>query len=126
MKRPPPRTLVNDTLLAYTWMWSSDQISVDIVDADHSVLEVVVTTPIGTMNLVASVSIVGRVMRMDGVHIDGLTPGALGRAGLNAIGRKLLEVADVDQIIIQGGARTTGQNKGKLPRAIRLDRTSTR
>jgi hypothetical protein len=101
-------------------MWSNDQIAVEIVDADHPVLEVVVTTPIGVMTLMASASIVGRVLRLQGVHVEGLTPGALGRAGLNAIGRKLLEVADVDEIIIQGGARTTGKHKGQVPSSIRF------
>jgi hypothetical protein len=52
--------------------------------------------------------------------VQGLTPGALGRAGLNAIGRKLLEEADVDQIVIQGGARTTGRGKGRRPRPFRF------
>ena len=101
-------------------MWSTDQIAVEIVDADHPVLEVVVTTPIGVMTLVASASIVGRVLHLDGVHVGGLAPGALGRAGLNAIGRTLLEVADVDEIIIQGGTRTTGMRKGQVPSAIRF------
>ena len=45
---------------------------------------------------------------MNRAHIDGLKPDALGRAGLNAIGRKVLEEADVDQIIIEGSVRTTG------------------
>ena len=67
-----------------------------------------------------STSIVGRVMRIERAHVEGLTIGALGRAGLNAIGRKLLEVADVDEIIIQGGTRTTGRAQGKVPRPIRF------
>jgi hypothetical protein len=103
-------------------MWSNDQIVVEIVDADHPVVEVVIRTQVGVMVLVASASIVGRVLHLDGVHVAGLTPGALGRAGLNAIGRKLLELADVDQIIIQGGARTTGTHKGQVPSAIRFPR----
>ena len=59
-------------------MWSPDRITVEIVDADHPVLEVVVTTPIGAMSQVASASIVGRVLRLDGVHVGGLAPGTLG------------------------------------------------
>lgn len=76
----------------------------------------------GKLTLIGSVSIVGRTMRIDRVHVEGLTVGALGRAGLNAIGRKLLELADVDEIIVQGGARTTGRTKGKAPRPIRFPR----
>ena len=82
----------------------------------------VITTPVGTLSLIGSISIVGRVMRIDRAHVEGLKIGALGRAGLNAIGRKLLEVAYVDEIIIQGGTRTTGRTKGKAPRPIRFPR----
>jgi hypothetical protein len=70
--------------------------------------------------MIGSFSRIGRVLRVDGAHVQGLAPGALGRAGLNAIGRKLLEEADVDQIVVQGGARTTGRNKGERPRPIRF------
>src|SRR5689334_17532311 len=103
-------------------MWSSDQIAIEIVDADHPVLEVVVTTPAGVLTILASASIVGRVLHLHGAHVEGLVPGALGRSGLNSIGRKLLEVADVDEIIIQGGAGTTGTHKGQVPSTIRFPR----
>ena len=103
-------------------MWPLDQISVDIVEADHPVVEIVVTTPIGDFKMMASASVIGRTLRLDGVHVGGLTPGLLGRAGLNAIGRKLMETADVDEIIIQGGTRTTGRYSGKVPRPIRFPR----
>jgi hypothetical protein len=103
-------------------MWSSDQIAVEIVDADHPVVEVLVATPIGALTLVASASIVDRVLYLERAHVGGLAPGSLGRAGLNAIGRKLLEVADVDEIIIQGSARTTGTHKGQVPSSIRFPR----
>jgi hypothetical protein len=103
-------------------MWAADQIVVDIVDADHPVVEIVVTTPMGDLRLMANASIIGRTLHLDAVHVDGLIAGALGRSGLNAIGRKLLEVADVDEIIIQGGTRTTGKYKGTVPRPIRFPR----
>jgi hypothetical protein len=103
-------------------MWPAEQIAFEIVDADHPVVEIVVTTPIGDLKLIASVSIVGRTLRLDGMHVGGSTAGLLGRSGLNAIGRKLMEVADVDEIIIQGGTRTTGRYKGKVPRPIRFPR----
>jgi hypothetical protein len=103
-------------------MWSTNQIVIDIVDADHPVAEIVVTTPIGDLVLMASVSVIGRTLRLDRAHVDGLAPGLLGRSGLNAIGHKLLEVADVDEIIIQGSTRATGRFKGKVPRPIRFPR----
>jgi hypothetical protein len=105
-------------------MWATDQISIEIEDADHPVAVVVIATPAGTLSLIGGISIIGRVMRIDRAHVEGLEMGALGRAGLNAIGRKLLEVADVDEIIIQGGTRTTGRAQGKVPRPIRFPRPS--
>jgi hypothetical protein len=103
-------------------MWLTNEISAEIDDVDGSVMIVDITTPVGTLTLIGSVSIDGRILRMDRVHVQGLESGMLGRAGLNAIGRKLLELADVDQIIVQGGARTTGRAKGKIPRTIRFPR----
>lgn len=101
-------------------MWNADEIVVEIDLVDHPVMIVRITVPVGTIEIIGSCSLIGRVLHVDRVHVQGLSPGALGRAGLNAIGRKLLEEADVDQIIIQGGARSTGPNKGKRPRTIRF------
>jgi hypothetical protein len=103
-------------------MWKSDQISVEIDDVEHPVAVLAITTPVGTLRLIGSISIVERIMRIDRAHVEGLKMGSLGRTGLNAIGRKLLEVADVDEIVIQGGTRTTGRSNGKVPRPIRFPR----
>jgi hypothetical protein len=111
-------TIAIGTRIAY--MWDSYQITVEIEAADHPVMIVVITLPIGVLELIGSVTRSGRVLHIDRAHVQGLAPGAIGRAGLNAIGRKLLEEADVDEIVIQGGARTTGRNKGRLPRPIRF------
>jgi hypothetical protein len=101
-------------------MWSNTEITVEIHEVDHPVMIVTITVPIGVLEVIGNVTLVGRTLRIDGAHDQGLLPGALGRAGLNAIGRKLLEEADVDEIVIQGGTRTTGQRKGKVPRPIRF------
>jgi len=103
-------------------MWSAAEITVEIDDVDHPVMIVRIVLPVGTLDLIGNVARIGRTLRIDGAHVQGLTPGALGRGGLNAIGRKLLEEADVDEIVIQGGARTTGQRKGKVPQPIRFPR----
>jgi hypothetical protein len=105
-------------------VWTTDQISIEIEVVEHPVAVPVIATPAGTLSLIGSISIVGRAMRIDRAHVEGLEIGALGRAGLNAIGCKLLEIADVDEIIIQGGTRTTGRTKGKVPRPIRFPRAS--
>jgi hypothetical protein len=101
-------------------MWDSAEILIefDLVEEDEAI--VLITTPAGVIEIAGAVSVAGRVLYLDGVHIQGLHPGAVGRAGLNAIGRKLLEEADVDKIVIQGGVRTTGCNKGRRPRPFRF------
>jgi hypothetical protein len=103
-------------------MWASDQVVVEIEEAERSEVIVTIATPLGILRLMPNVSIVDRTLRMNRAHAEGLKPGALGRAGLNAIGRKLLELADVDEIIIQGSTRTTGRNPGTIPRPIRFPR----
>ena len=106
-------------------MWDQAEIRIELDVVEDDAMIVSVTTPIGELQVAGSVSIVGRVLFIDRVHVQGLHPGALGRAGLNAIGRKLLEVADVDKIVVQGGVRTTGRNKGKRPKPISFPRDET-
>ena len=103
-------------------MLDVDEIAIEIDLVDHSGMIVRITVPIGTLEVIGSISRIGRVLHVDGAHVQGLAPGALGRAGLNAIGRKLLEEADVDEIVVQGGTRTTGRGKGSRPRPIRYPR----
>jgi hypothetical protein len=101
-------------------MWTSDEIVVEIDVVEHPETVIVITTPAGVMSVMASVSIIDRVLRLDRVHVEGLKPGALGRAGLNAIGRKLMELTDVEEIIVQGSTPTTGRNPGTTPKPIRF------
>ena len=103
-------------------MWTSDEIAVEIDAIDHSETIIMITTPSGVVSMMASVSITDRVLWLDGVHVGGLKPGVLGRAGLDAVGRKLMELADVDEIVVQGSTRTTGRNQGKVPRPIGFPR----
>jgi hypothetical protein len=103
-------------------MWTTEDITVEIEDAEDSVMIVAITTPAGVVRICGSVTVVGRTLRIDGAHVGGVSPGALGRAGLNVIAQKLLMEADVDEIVIQGSARTSGRYRGKVPRAIRFPR----
>lgn len=69
---------------------TSDEIEIEIADADHPVMVVRITTPSGTIELIGEVGLRDRMLIIDKAHVQGLAPGALGRAGLNAIGRTLL------------------------------------
>jgi hypothetical protein len=100
-------------------MWGVDDIAVKIGLVDHPVMIVRITVPVGTLEVIGSVSKMGAPSASTEPMSKVSLPGRSDGAGLNAIGRKLLEEADVDEIVIQGGARTTGRNKGARPRPIR-------
>ncbi|HYP57098.1 MAG TPA: hypothetical protein VEQ35_02310 [Beijerinckia sp.] len=99
-------------------MWNAAKITIEIEQAEGSVMIVNIHTPLGTLDLVGEVKRIGRILYVDRAHVQGLKPGALGRDGLNAIGRKLLKEADVDKIVVYGGVRTTGKGKGRRPQPI--------
>lgn len=107
-------------------MWTLGQIVIEIVDVDGSdpppVALIEISTPAGVVECLGELSFAGRTLHINNFHVDGLSRGACGLAGLNAIARKLLEVADVEQLIIQGAARTTGANPGKSPKPFRFPR----
>src|SRR5262249_34015052 len=104
----------------FAYMWDRAAITVEIGLVDGEVMIIEITTPVGLVQIIGKVTRGGRVLHVGGAHIDGLNSGALGRAGLNAIARKRLEEADVDQIIIEGGTRTTGKNPGRPPKVFRF------
>jgi hypothetical protein len=102
------------------YMFGLEDVFIEIDTVDEDVLLVDVITPVGTVSIMGNAEFVDRVLYVRKTHVDGLTPGALCRRGLNLVGQKMLEVADVDEIVIEGGARSTGLRKGKAPRVIRF------
>lgn len=103
-------------------MWPLDQITIEIEEAEGPEMIVVIGTPVGAMRLMGEVKVVDDVLTIHDAHVDGLFPGALTRAGLNALGIKILEIANVRSLVLQGGSRTTGRNPGRAPRRIRFPR----
>jgi len=101
-------------------MWDEADVTIEIDQIDQDVMIVVIATPAGKLQIIGELTRIGRVLHVRKAHADGLHAGALGRAGLNAIGRKLLSEADVDEIIIEGGTRTTGKNAGRPPKPFRF------
>jgi hypothetical protein len=100
-------------------MWESGCISIEVSVVDEEVMLVEIATPVGTMEVLGNVTRVGRVLYIRKADMDGLYRGALGRSGLNAICQKIMEEADVDQIVIEGGTRSTGKNRGRIPKPFR-------
>lgn len=103
-------------------MWTTADLHVEIEEAEHPTAVVTVLTPAGTVKLMAELTLVGGVLRATDAHVQGLHPGALGRAGLNAIARKLLEETGADTLVVEGFSRTTGVRPGRRPRPFRFPR----
>jgi hypothetical protein len=101
-------------------MWTEADVTVEIDEADDDVMLAVITTPVGEFRIIGNIVRIGRVLHVQKAHVGGLYPGALGRAGLNAVARKLLVEADVEEIIFEGGTRTTGKNAGRPPKPFRF------
>ncbi len=99
-------------------MWTGEQLTLVIEVIEGNTMQVVITTPAGLITLVGDVTLEDDLLRIDGTHIDGPGPGTLTRCGLHAIGRKLMEAANVKKVLVQGGTRRTGRRKGTLPRLI--------
>jgi hypothetical protein len=92
-------------------------VSIEITDADDDVMIAVIRCAGFVIEVIGRVAVEQRVLRVRQAHVQGARPG--GRAGLNAIGRRLLEEIDVDQVVVEGGARTTGRSPGRAPRPFR-------
>jgi hypothetical protein len=102
-------------------MWTETDIAAEY-EVDGPVVSITLRTPVGIVSVLGEMTIVDDELHIIRAHIGGLSPGALGRSGLNAIGRKLLEMTNVKKIVIQGSARTTGRRKGTIPGKISFPR----
>ena len=102
-------------------MPEQDKIIIDLDHlSEHPVWVITARMQAGTLRLLGLIELKDRTLHVGDVHVEGLTPGALGRAGLNALGYALMEVADVDELVIQGVVRTTGARPGRRPGTFRL------
>jgi hypothetical protein len=118
-----PKPIENGTRNAY--MWSPSAITVEIEDIEGRVWIVQIITPVGMIEIIGEFDYdpARRTLRVSETHVQGLHSGALGRAGLSLIGRKLLDEADVEEIIIEGGTRTTGARPSRRPPPFRICRS---
>jgi hypothetical protein len=97
-----------------------EEIVLEIRETDRDVVLVTASGSWGTVMMMGSVRFETGTIYLDAAHIGGGHVGQLGRAGLNAIARKVLEESGADEIVIQGSIRTSGRNPGRAPRAFRF------
>jgi hypothetical protein len=98
-------------------MWTEADIIAEY-EIDGPVVSITLITPVGEISILGEMTIVDDHLHITKAHVGGLYQGALRRSGLNAVGRKLLEMANVEKIVIQGSPRTTGRRRGTTPRTI--------
>ncbi len=103
-------------------MWISAELSVEIDMVDGREVILIVGTPVGPVSIIGTVTVTADVLELDGVHVSGPGPGRVGRDGINAIAQKIMEELDVQEILAQGGIRTTGRRRGQVPRPFRFVR----
>jgi len=103
-------------------MWTSAQLSMelDLVVGTEVILHVM--TPVGLVKILGTVNLTGTLLELYGVHVDGPGPGCLKMNGVYAIAQKIMEELDVQEILAQGGTRTSGRRLGKVPRQFRFVR----
>ncbi|MEG1592638.1 hypothetical protein [Chryseobacterium sp.] len=77
----------------------------------------IVTSKIGNENIgiVTNFAVEGKTLHLNQLHIEGSSGGKVGRENLYKIARDLGRQFKVEEVIIQGGKRTTGKYIGKVP-----------
>lgn len=89
------------------------RIAIEIADIDGREVIVRVEMPVGSLLVIGTLASGPPNLRFTGVHVQGLSPGALGRAGINAIARRMLEETGGRSIQLEGSLRTTGARPGR-------------
>jgi hypothetical protein len=104
--------------------WVSGDTDFDIVPdmTDDPVLTVVVTTPSGSVTLMAEPTKQGRTLLLDGFHARDSRANAIGAGHLMVLGQAMMERLGLDELVINGAVRTTGANPGRAPRNLRFTR----
>jgi hypothetical protein len=108
----------------YNVMWEPAQITFDLVDdmTTDPVVTVTVRTPAGVLKLMAEPERVGRTLVLHGLHLQDLSPNAIGAANLIVLAHVVMQRMDIDELVVEGGLRTTGANPGRRPRVLRFSR----
>jgi hypothetical protein len=97
---------------------------IQIIEQQSNVAVARITTDLGVPLVLAELELIERVLLLHGLHIQGgnVRINELGVVGIRRIMRDAMENLDVDEIIIEGAARTTGANPGRRPRRLRFTR----
>lgn len=105
-------------------MWSTDDVSFEIVDdmTSDPVVTVTVLTPGGALRFMAEPEVRDRTLVLHGTHVQGASANAVGAGNLRVLAQALMEGMDFDGLVVEGAIRTTGANPGRRPRILRFAR----
>jgi hypothetical protein len=109
--------------------WRPDQITFAVdessTDAEAGVWTFIVNVPGYTLKVMGDLTEVSpdaKRIVLSGVHMEGASRNEIGPANLRMIGDRFCEVNGYDELVVQGGVRTTGANPGREPRRLRFKR----
>jgi hypothetical protein len=91
---------------------------VKIVEQDGDVVEIVAQSSRGEIRVITELRRKGKDLWLTGLHMEGPGPRTAGIRELRELAREFGRDQGVSRIIIEGGVRTTGANRGHKPRRI--------
>src|SRR3954447_26688621 len=98
-------------------MWRAEDVSFVLLDDQTSgpVLTVEIAVPASRLLAMAEPLVVGPTLILRGFHMhgEGLGPHDIGLANLRVLAAVVLERMDLDELVVEGAARTTGANPGR-------------
>lgn len=108
-------------------MWTAADIRIVVTDdlSEDNALTVRLSTPAGTLAMLAEVRFVDRRMVLSGVHTHGedMGPRQFGMVRLRWLAQAVMEAVDCDEIVLEGAVRTTGAGPGRRPGILRFRRS---
>lgn len=106
--------------------WAVSDLSFEMDDdqTDDPIVTIVVHAPGATLQIIAEIILDRsiRSMTLSGTHIHGATANLVGGANLRTVAQAVMRGMHLDEIVVEGGIRTTGANPGRRPRPFRFTR----
>jgi hypothetical protein len=105
-------------------VWNTDSLSFVLVDdlTSDPVVTVIVQTPDGDLRFMAEIIMEGAVMTLRGFHVQDAQANAFGAGNLKVLARTMMERMNLDGLVVEGAARTTGANPARRPGILRFAR----
>ncbi|HJS87971.1 MAG TPA: hypothetical protein VJ779_21165 [Acetobacteraceae bacterium] len=86
------------------------------------VVTIGVETPIGRLGFMAEPEMVGAILILRRLHVQGASANRISAANLMVLAQTVMERMDLDGLVVEGALRTTGANPGRRPSILRFSR----